>query len=110
MAPSTCESCRGFASRSQKPSPRERCENSRVLIAITGRITEWGFTPNKSAALGENLVLFVNLAWTAWLYWSIVRGRKRFAKLERWQTDYVPVYAAWAWVVVLAFPPLFAFA
>ncbi len=52
----------------------------------------------------------MNLAWTAWLYWAIVKGRRRFAKLERWQTDYVPVYAAWAWVVVLAFPPLFAFA
>ncbi|MCC3762896.1 permease prefix domain 1-containing protein [Glycomyces sp. TRM65418] len=81
-----------------------------VLIAITGRITEWGFTPNKSAALGENLILFVNLAWTAWLYFSVIKGRKRFALLERWQTDYVPVYAAWAWTVVLVFPPLFAFA
>jgi hypothetical protein len=81
-----------------------------VLIAITGRITEWGFTPNKSAALGENLILFVNLAWTAWLYLSVIKGRKRFAALERWQTDYVPVYAAWAWIVVLVFPPLFAFA
>ncbi|MCD0446798.1 permease prefix domain 1-containing protein [Glycomyces sp. A-F 0318] len=81
-----------------------------VLIAITGRITEFGFTPNKSAALGENLILFVNLAWTAWLYVSIIKGRKRFSTLERWQTDYVPVYAAWAWIVVLAFPPVFAFA
>ncbi|MEU5156638.1 permease prefix domain 1-containing protein [Glycomyces sp. NPDC021274] len=81
-----------------------------VLIAILGRITEFGFTPNKSAALGENLILFVNLAWTAWLYWGIVKGRKRFALLERWQTDYVPVYAAWVWVVVLVFPPVFAFA
>jgi hypothetical protein len=25
-----------------------------VLVAITGRITEWGFSPNKTAALGEN--------------------------------------------------------
>jgi hypothetical protein len=81
-----------------------------VLVAITGRITEWGFTPNKSAALGENLILFVNLAWTAWLYVAVIKGRKRFASLERWQTDYVPVYAAWAWIVVLAFPPLFGFA
>ncbi|MQM27558.1 permease prefix domain 1-containing protein [Glycomyces albidus] len=80
-----------------------------VLIAILGRITEWGFTPNKSAALGENLVLFVNLAWTAWLYIAIIRRRKRFALLENWQTGYMPVYAAWAGVVVLAFPPLFSF-
>jgi len=81
-----------------------------VLVAITGRITEFGFTPNKTAALGENLILFVNLAWTAWLYVSIIRGRKRFSRLERWQTDYLPVYAAWAWAVILVFPPLFAFA
>ncbi|WP_030155609.1 permease prefix domain 1-containing protein [Glycomyces sp. NRRL B-16210] len=81
-----------------------------VLVAVTGRITEWGFTPNKSAALGLNLVLFANLAWTAWLYFSIIKGRKRFSQLDRWQTDYVPVYAAWAWTVVLVFPPLFAFA
>ncbi|MEU6861101.1 permease prefix domain 1-containing protein [Glycomyces sp. NPDC046736] len=81
-----------------------------VLVAITGRITEWGLTPNKTAALGLNLILFVNLAWSAWLYWRIIKGRKPFTLLERWQTDYVPVYATWAWIVVLAFPPIFAFA
>ncbi len=31
------------------------------------------------------------------------------AALERWQTGYLPVYAAWAWIVVLAFPPLFSY-
>jgi len=81
-----------------------------VLLAITGRITEWGFTPNKTAALGENLILLVNLAWSAWLFLGIVRGRLPFARLERWQTGYIVVYAAWAWIVVLAFPPVFAFA
>ena len=25
-----------------------------VLLAITGRITDWGFSRNKTAALGEN--------------------------------------------------------
>ncbi|MGQ5260564.1 permease prefix domain 1-containing protein [Micromonospora sp. ZYX-F-536] len=81
-----------------------------VLAAITGRITEWGFSPNKTAALGENLVLLTNLVWSAWLYLGFVRGRMPFARLERWQTRYVVVYAAWAWAVVLAFPPLFDFA
>ncbi|MBQ0902544.1 permease prefix domain 1-containing protein [Micromonospora sp. U21] len=81
-----------------------------VLAAITGRITEWGFSPNKTAALGENLVLLANLAWSAWLYLGFVRGRMPFARLERWQTRYVLVYAGWAWAVVLAFPPLFNFA
>ena len=51
-----------------------------TLTAIAGRITEFGFTPNRVAAL------------------------------ERWQTSYLPIYAAWAATVVIVFPPLFAFA
>jgi hypothetical protein len=81
-----------------------------VLLAITGRITEWGFTPNKSAALGENVILLANLAWSAWLFLGFVRGRMPFARLEHWQTWYMIVYAVWAWIVVLVFPPVFDFA
>jgi hypothetical protein len=81
-----------------------------VLLAITGRITEWGFSPNKTAALGENVILLTNLAWSAWLYFGFLRGRMPFARLERWQTRYVIVYAIWAWTVVLAFPLVFDFA
>jgi hypothetical protein len=29
--------------------------------------------------------------------------------LERWQTHYLPVYAAWAGLVAVVFPPLFGF-
>jgi hypothetical protein len=80
-----------------------------VLAQITGRITEYGTTPNKAAALGENVILLVNLAWSAWLVLGFVRRRTPFASLERWQTGYLPVYAAWAWIVALAFPPLFGY-
>ncbi|BCJ73343.1 hypothetical protein CS0771_28870 [Catellatospora sp. IY07-71] len=81
-----------------------------VLIAITGRITGFGFTANKTAALGENLILLANLAWSAWLFLGFIRGRMPFGKLEQWQTRYLAVYAVWAWTVVLVFPPLFDFA
>ena len=81
-----------------------------VLLAITGRITEWGFSPNKTAALGENVILLTNLAWSAWLFLGFLRGRMPFARLEHWQTRYMIVYALWAWTVVLAFPVVFAFA
>jgi hypothetical protein len=80
-----------------------------VLLEITGRITAYGTTPNKAAALGENVILLANLAWSAWLLLRFVRRHTPFATLERWQTDYLPVYAAWAWIVVLAFPPLFSY-
>ncbi|MEV4762458.1 permease prefix domain 1-containing protein [Micromonospora chokoriensis] len=82
-----------------------------VLVEITGRITDdYGSTPNRAAALGENVILLVNLAWSAWLLLTFIRRRAPFAALERWQTGYLPVYAGWAWFVVLVFPPLFSYA
>ena len=81
-----------------------------ALWAIAARITELGFTPNRVAGLGINVVLLVNLAWSAALYVRFLRGRGTFADLERWQTGYLPVYAGWAALVVVAFPPLFGFA
>jgi hypothetical protein len=80
-----------------------------ALWAIGARITEFGFSPNRVAALGANVILLVNLAWSAVLYVGFLRGRGSFARLERWQTDYLPVYAAWAAIVVIAFPPLFGY-
>jgi hypothetical protein len=80
-----------------------------ALWAIAGRISEFGFTPNRVAALGENIILLINLTWSAALYLKFVQGRGPFTALERWQTDYLPVYAAWAALVVAVFPPLFRY-
>ena len=80
-----------------------------ALAAIAARISEFGFTPNRVAALGFNVVLLVNLAWSAVLYVRFLRGRVPFAALERWQTAYLPVFPAWAALVVIAFPPAFGF-
>jgi len=80
-----------------------------ALWAIAARITEFGFSPNRVAALGGNVILLVHLAWSAVLYIRFLRGPASFTSLERWQTDYLPVYAAWAAVVVVAFPPTFGF-
>ena len=80
-----------------------------ALAAIAARISEFGFSPNRTAALGENLILLVNLAWSAWLYARFLAGRGPYAALERWQTAYLPVYAVWAGLVVVGFPPLFGF-
>lgn len=80
-----------------------------ALAAVGARISEYGLTPNRVAALGENVVLLVNLAWTAVTYARFIRGRGPFAALERWQTTYLPVHAAWAAIVVAVLPPLFGF-
>jgi hypothetical protein len=80
-----------------------------ALTAIAGRISEFGFSANKTAALGLNLILAVNLAWSARLYLGFWRTRKPFALIEQWQTSYIPVYGLWAAIVVIAFPPIFGF-
>jgi hypothetical protein len=80
-----------------------------ALWAIAARISEFGFSPNRVAALGENVILLVNLVWSAVLYIRFLRGRGSFTVLERWQTDYLPVYAGWAGIVVIVFPPVFGY-
>ena len=80
-----------------------------ALAAIAARISEFGFTPNRVAALGENLLLLVNLAWSAWLYARFLRHRGSCADLERWQMAYLPVYSVWAALVVVMFPPVFSY-
>jgi hypothetical protein len=80
-----------------------------ALAAILSRITEFGFTPNRTAGLGLNVVLLANLVWSAWLLAAFLRGRRPFVELERWQTAYIPLYGLWAAVVVAVFPPLFGF-
>jgi hypothetical protein len=80
-----------------------------ALAAIGARISEFGFTPNRVAALGENVVLLVNLAWSTVLYIRFLRGHGSFGTLERWQTAYLRVYSVWAAIVVVGFPPVFGF-
>jgi hypothetical protein len=80
-----------------------------VLGAMIARIGELGFTPNRTAALGLNLVLLVNLAGAAWLSARFLTRRSGLHPLERWQTTYLPVFALWAATVVVVLPPLFAF-
>jgi hypothetical protein len=81
-----------------------------VLVAMVARIGAFGFSANKLASLGLNAILLVNLAWSLVLLVRALRGRSGHAALERWQMACVPVYAAWAAVVVFVFPPLFGFA
>ncbi len=80
-----------------------------ALAAIGARISEFGFTPNRVAALGENVLLLGNLAWSTVLYVRFLRGRGPFASLERWQTGYLPAYSIWAALVVVGFPLVFGF-
>ena len=80
-----------------------------VVGSMLARIAEFGFTANRVAALGLNLLLVVNLAVTAWLLARMLARRASGGVLERWQTGYLPVFGVWAALVVLVMPVLFAF-
>ncbi|HJU48721.1 MAG TPA: permease prefix domain 1-containing protein [Gaiellaceae bacterium] len=80
-----------------------------VLGGMIARIGDLGFSPNRTAALGLNLVLLVNLAGAAWLSARFLRRRSGLHPLERWQTGYLPAFALWAAAVVVVLPPVFGF-
>ncbi len=80
-----------------------------VLGSMIARIGDVGFSPNRTAALGLNVVLLVNLAGAAFLSLRFVTQRSTLNRLERWQTSYLPVFALWAATVVIVLPPLFGF-
>ena len=80
-----------------------------ALWAIGVRISDFGFTPNRLAALGMNVVLLVNLAVSALLYVRFIRAGAPFTRLWSWQTTYLYAIAGWAAVVAFLFPPLFGF-
>jgi hypothetical protein len=80
-----------------------------VLGSMIARIGDVGFTPNRTVALGLNVLLLVNLAVAAWLAALFLRRRSTLHRLERWQTTYLPVFAVWAATVVVVVPPLFGF-
>jgi hypothetical protein len=80
-----------------------------VLGSMVARIGDLGFSPNRTAALGLNVVLFANLAGAALLSVRFVTRRSTLHRLERWQTSYLPVLALWAGTVVVVLPPLFGY-
>ncbi|MBU4440451.1 MAG: hypothetical protein KJ779_12860, partial [Firmicutes bacterium] len=80
-----------------------------ALSAILFRLSAFGITPNKLAALGENLILLVNLAGLAWLYCRFFLKKSDFIKIENWQTSYLYAYVVWLGIVAFVFPIAFGF-
>jgi hypothetical protein len=81
-----------------------------VLASMIARVGDLGFTPNRTVALGLNLILLANLAATAWHSFRFLTGRGTFHRIEHWQTAYLPVFAVWALGVVIVLPLPFGFA
>ena len=81
-----------------------------VLANIITRLSEYGVSPNKLAALGENILLFINLSGLLYVYVRFLKSRKNFEGIGGFQTGTVPAYIAWFFVVGFLFPLIFRFA
>ena len=80
-----------------------------ALAAILVRVSSYGFSPNRLAVLGANLLVFVHLAGILHHYLQFVRRNRSFGDLEKWIAGYLPAYTAWSLVVMLGFPLAFRF-
>jgi hypothetical protein len=80
-----------------------------VLGSMLTRIGSYGFTPNRVASLAVNVILLVNLSGTAWLTARALAHRGVAARIDRWQTGYLPVFAAWVVAAVAVLPLVFSF-
>jgi len=79
-----------------------------ALAAIAQRFARYGISPNRLAALGENILLLVNLCSLTVLFGLLLTGKIQRDKLFRIQGIFLACYALWFLFVSLAFPMMFS--
>ncbi len=83
--------------------------NGVALLAILFRISEWGFTPNRLAVLGGNVLILINLLLVTYHLARAVGSNTSLEPVERSIARYLPVYSLWTAIVVFLFPFMFGF-
>lgn len=81
--------------------------NTVALSAIIYRLGEYGFTPNRTAVLGSNLLLFIHLIWISISLFKTIFQKKGIEVVEHTVSWYLPVYSIWTIFVVFFFPLIF---
>jgi len=84
--------------------------NSIALLAILYRIASWGFTPNRIAVMGANLLFFSHLVLIAMQLFKQYRQQAvEYSAIERTIAVFLPLYAGWAFFVAVVLPFIFSF-
>jgi hypothetical protein len=83
--------------------------NCIALSAILLRISEWGITPNRTAVLGGNLLILVNLLLVTVRLFRALARKAGSSEVGRPIASFLPVYVLWAVTVIFLFPVLFGF-
>ncbi len=83
--------------------------NSIALSAIVFRISEWGFTPNRTAVLGANLLMLIHLLLVTVQLFRVILKKSDITPVSNLIARYLPVYVLWVIIVTFFFPILFGF-
>lgn len=78
-----------------------------ALSAIIYRLSEFGFSPNKIAVFGSNLLIFVHLILILIQFIKVIFKHKNMNSIEKTIAFYLPVYAAWFVFMVFVLPFIF---
>ena len=83
--------------------------NAIALSAILFRISEWGLTPNRTAVLGSNLLILINLLLVTAQLFRVLAKKANLAEVGKAISFYLPIYWLWTFVVTFIFPLIFGF-
>ena len=84
-------------------------DNGIALSAIVFRLTEYGVTPNRIAVLGSNLLMLTHLSMIAYQLIKILKKDAELIEAEKTIGKFLPLYAAWAVIIIFLFPVLFGY-
>lgn len=83
------------------------CIDLLALSAILYRLNEYGFSANRCAVLGANLLMAGNLSIILMRLYKTIRRKAELKQVENDIARYLPAYALWVAFVAFTFPLLF---
>jgi hypothetical protein len=78
--------------------------NGIAVSAITIRLNAFGFSPNRIAVIGTNLLMFIHLVFVALALLKNIRGKSSIDSVESAIAKFIPVYAIWAAFITFVMP------
>ena len=80
-----------------------------ALSAIIYRLGEYGFTPNRIAVLGSNVLIFINLILITIDFFKVNFYKANIKQVELTIAKYLPVYIVWTVFMVFVLPVIFGY-
>jgi len=80
-----------------------------AVSAIVYRINEFGFSANRIAVLGGNLLIFINLLLVSYKLFLTSFKNGSIEEIEKTIAGYLPIYAIWTGLIAFLIPLIFQF-